>query len=317
MLLSLRLAAFTLLSLTLVLPSAFAAAILYKREQVCNGHAALCDRKYGNTTFLGSHDSFAFSGNPLALARTQEISVEAQLKLGVRALQVQAHLNNGELHFCHTSCSLFDGGSVENYLRQVKSFLDANPNEVVTIIVANKVNPPAMPKWKAVFDKSKMTDLAYVPPQPIMSRHDWPTLKDMISSGKRVVVFMDTGLEGRKEAKAEFILPEFKMVWEDEYDPTDITFPCKVDRTDGPLAPREQLNLINHNLNANILPLLGERGLLLPDRLNSPRTNSVDLILKHAAHCSRFVNDRNPNFVLVDYVSVGQGALAVDKLNGF
>jgi len=139
----------------------------------------------------------------------------------------------------------------------------------------------------------------------------------MISSGKRVIVFMDKGLEGRKEAGAAFMLPEFEMIWEDRFDPTDITFPCKVDRTAGPLAPREQLNLINHNLNVNIMPLVGERGFLLPDRLNSPRTNSVDLILKHAAQCSRFVDDRNPNFVLVDYVSVGQGMLAVDKLNGF
>ena len=110
-----------------------------------------------------------------------------------------------------------------------------------------------------------------------MSRRDWPTLGDMISSGKRIVVFMDKGIEGRKAANAEFILPEFKMVWEDRYDPTDITFPCKVDRTAGPLAPREQLNLINHNLNVNILPVVGEHGFLLPDRLNSPRTNSVDL----------------------------------------
>lgn len=33
---------------------------------VCNGHAELCDRKYGNVTFLGAHDSFAFSPNPIA-----------------------------------------------------------------------------------------------------------------------------------------------------------------------------------------------------------------------------------------------------------
>jgi len=206
---------------------------------------------------------------------------------------------------------------VENYLRKVKTFLDANPNEVLTLIIANKMTTPVMSKWKAVFDKSEMTALAYVPPQPIMSRHDWPTLSDMISLGKRIVVFMDKGLEGRKDANAESMLPEFKMVWEDRYDPTDITFPCKVDRTAGPLAPREQLNLINHNLNANILPVVGQHGFLLPDRLNSPRTNSVDSILKHAAHCSRIVDDRNPNFVLVDYVNVGQAALAVDKLNGF
>jgi len=35
-------------------------------EQLCSGHAELCNRKYGNTTLLGSHDSFAFSGNLLA-----------------------------------------------------------------------------------------------------------------------------------------------------------------------------------------------------------------------------------------------------------
>jgi hypothetical protein len=37
-----------------------------RSEQLCNGHAGLCDRKYGNTTFIGAHDSFAYSGNPFA-----------------------------------------------------------------------------------------------------------------------------------------------------------------------------------------------------------------------------------------------------------
>ena len=32
-------------------------------------------------------------------------------------------------------------------------------------------------------------------------------------------------LEGRKDANAELILPEFKMVWEDRYNPTDTRFP--------------------------------------------------------------------------------------------
>jgi len=36
------------------------------RVQQCNGRPELCNRKYGNITFLGSHDSFAISGNPLA-----------------------------------------------------------------------------------------------------------------------------------------------------------------------------------------------------------------------------------------------------------
>ena len=69
-----------------------------------------------------------------------------------------------------------------------------------------------------------------------------------------------------------FLLIYIKM-WEDEYDPTNPKFPCKVDRTAGSLAPNQQLNLINHNLNINFLPF--GRGLRIPDRLDSLRTNSI------------------------------------------
>ena len=62
-------------------------------------------------------------------------------------------------------------------------------------------------------------------------------------------------------------------MWEDTFDPTNSKFPCKVDRTSGPLPPSQQLNLINHNLNVNILPI--GHGILLADRLQSPRTNGA------------------------------------------
>jgi hypothetical protein len=54
--------------------------------------------------------------------------------------------------------------------------------------------------------------MTYVPPQPVMSRDDWPTLGEMIESGKRVVVFMDKGAEARTEPAVDFILPQFQMV---------------------------------------------------------------------------------------------------------
>ncbi|KAF8183667.1 PLC-like phosphodiesterase [Pholiota molesta] len=286
------------------------------RDQLCNGHADLCDRKYGNTTFLGSHDSFAISGNPFALARNQEVNLKAQLTLGVRMLQAQGHMVGNELHFCHTSQSLglFDGGSVEKYLKKVKRFLDRHPNEVLTLILTNPENVSIGKVWKSIFDKTGMSEIAYVPPQPIMSRDDWPTLGEMIDANKRVVVFMDHGAENRNNPSVDFILPQFQMMWEDTYDPTNQAFPCKVDRTSGPLAPSQQLSLINHNLNANIFPI--GRGILIPDRLNSPRTNGISSILKHSAHCAPFVEDRNPNFVMLDYVNVGQGFAAVNRLNG-
>jgi hypothetical protein len=156
---SLRLAALALVFLSIT-SSTFGLTIPVKRAQVCNGHAELCERKYGNTTFLASHDSFAFSRNPLALARNQEVDVEAQLTLGVRMLQAQSHMNNGQLHFCHTSCSLFDGGTVESYLNKVKHFLDRNPNEVLTFVFTNPENVTVQTVWKPIFDKTGLTQMA-------------------------------------------------------------------------------------------------------------------------------------------------------------
>ena len=62
-------------------------------------------------------------------------------------------------------------------------------------------------------------------------------------------------------------------MWEDEYDPTNSKFPCAFHRTAGTLPPDQQLNLINHNLNTSFFPF--ERGLRIPDHLDSPKTNSV------------------------------------------
>lgn len=39
-----------------------------------------------------------------------------QLTDGVRLLQNQVHNQNGTLELCHTSCLLYDGGSLASYL---------------------------------------------------------------------------------------------------------------------------------------------------------------------------------------------------------
>lgn len=286
------------------------------QEMVCNGRAELCDRKYGNVTFLGAHDSFAFSPNPFAISRTQELPLLDQLNLGARLLQAQSHMFNGNLHFCHTTCGLFNGGSVEDYLRIVKSWMDKNPNEVLTFIFTNPELHSVEDVWKPLFEKTGMDKLAYIPPVPVMTREDWPTLREFITSGKRLIVFLDKGAENRAHPEKDYILPQFKMMWEDPHNPTDASFPCSVDRTAGPLPPTDQLYLINHNLNFDILPFF-KPGFRVPDRLNSPRTNGIYSIYSHALNCAAIMNNRNANFVLTDFTNVGQSMAAVNFLNGF
>lgn len=162
---------------------------------------------------LTAHDSFASSTDPLALARDQEVNVTSQLDLGVRLLQGQVHkASDGSLHFCHTSCLLFDGGAVSDYLSSVKAYLDANPNEVVTMIFTNPDGLSLPDLWEPAFKSSGISDLAYVPPSTPVKQSDWPTLGEMIDSGKRVVVFLDAGANGSDGGQVPFIMPEFDAV---------------------------------------------------------------------------------------------------------
>ncbi|KAI0071716.1 PLC-like phosphodiesterase [Panus rudis PR-1116 ss-1] len=278
---------------------------------VCNGHAELCDRSYGNVTFLGAHDSFAFSEDPFALARDQEIDITSQLELGVRLLQAQAHLKDNVIHFCHTSKLLFDGGTVQDYLTTVNTFLEANPDEVVTFIFTNPEGLSLSEVWAPAFEASGIADIAYVPPTVPMKQSDWPTLGQLIDSDKRVVVFLDAGADS--DRSVPYILPEFEMVWETPFSVTDASFPCSVDRISGPLSVTDHMYMINHSLNKDLLGT----GIIVSDPLDAPTTNSVTSISANAAGCAPLAGGRAPNFVLLDFVNIGQGLEAVNRLNGF
>ncbi|KAI0331207.1 PLC-like phosphodiesterase [Cubamyces sp. BRFM 1775] len=304
-----RVASFLLSAVALV-ASVHGAIVPSKRASVCNGHAELCNRSYGNVTFLGAHDSFAFSDDPLALARDQEVDIPSQLGLGVRLLQAQAHVNDGVLHFCHTSCLLFDGGTVEDYLNKVHDFLTANPNEVLTLLFTNPEGASLPDLWDPPFQASGIADLAYVPPSIPVKQSDWPTLGELIDSGKRVIVFLDAGAD--TDRSVPYILPEFQMVWETPFSVTDPTFPCSVDRISGPLATTDHMYMINHSLNKNLL----DSGIIVSDPKDAPTTNSVSSITANAAGCEQFSAGRAPNFVLLDFVNLGQGLDAVNQLNG-
>ncbi|KAF8183666.1 PLC-like phosphodiesterase [Pholiota molesta] len=266
-----------------------------RRATVCNGHAELCNRNYANVTVIGAHDSFAFSSDPFALARDQEVDITSQLNLGVRLLQAQSHVNNNVLHFCHTSCSLFDGGTVLSYLQTVKTWLDANPNEVLTLLFTNPEAQSVSTVWKPIFDAAGITPLAYVPPSVPVKQSDWPTLGELIDSGKRVVVFLDSGAD---TSSVNFILPEFEMIWETPFSVTDASFPCSVDRINGPLSTADHSYMINHSLNKNIIPIGG--GVIVSDPLDAPTTTeSLRAIMANVNKCLPLGANRNPQFLLL------------------
>lgn len=155
----------------------------------CNGQAKYCTRPYSNITFVGAHDS-PFVG-PL-LQHNQNIGIKAQLDMGIRYLQAQTHhsiLDNKTIELCHTSCLLEDAGRLKSFLKTIKTWLDQNPDEVVTLLLTNG-DSLSVTRFGDTFASSGIANYAYVPPKSPLPIAEWPTLGDMIASGKRLVVFL-------------------------------------------------------------------------------------------------------------------------------
>lgn len=160
-------------------------AVAASHVTVCNGHVELCDRQYSNLTFIGAHDS-PFVGDDLA--DNQNITIEEQLAMGVRFLQGQTHNNEGTIEMCHTDCFLRDAGSLEEMLVPIKTFLDANPTEVITLLLTNQDSFNGS-DFDAVFKKVGLDTYAFAPEQKL-EVNQWPTLQEIIDKGKRLVIFM-------------------------------------------------------------------------------------------------------------------------------
>jgi hypothetical protein len=204
---------------------------------------------------------------------------------------------------------LFDGGTVAAYLKHVADFLNNNPNDVLTLLFTNPEGLSFADVWAPVFEAANVTHWAYVPPQNPMPYGAWPTLGEMIASDERLVVFIDyVGTDG---STVDYLLPEFGMIWETPYDATNASFPCSIDRIRGPLSASDQMYLINHNLDTD------ELGILLSDLSDARTTNGVSSIVANANECAPLASGRYPNFILLDFVDVGEASMAVDQLNGF
>jgi len=284
-------------ALSLVFCCAVQARSIDPRATTCNGFSTLCDRSYGNVTFVGAHDSYAVGTNNLLA--NQDYNLTQQLTDGVRMLQVQAHNQTGTIQLCHTSCSLYNGGTLSDYLTNVKAWMISNPNDVVSILIVNYDNfPPSA--YDTVFKAVGLDSMSYAPTSSALPESGWPTLGSMIDNGTRLVTFLDNGADF---TAVPYLIDEFTNMWETAYDVTDTTFNCNVNRSNGDTAT--QMYLINHFLDELVL------GQPAPDVAQANVTNSASGIGSLGAQVSTCViaNGRNPNFMLVDFYEYGGGSV--------
>ncbi|KAF5352466.1 hypothetical protein D9756_006018 [Leucocoprinus leucothites] len=294
----------SLVLLSAVLPASAApgrsASNVERRATVCNGHAELCEKSFGSVTFVGAHDSYAIGNSNGNFAVNQDQSITTQLNDGVRMLQMQAHNQNGEIKLCHTDCSLYDGGTLHDYLATVGDWLNANPNEVLALLIVNIDNVPVA-QYDPIFKAVGLDVHSFVPSSVPIPAASWPTLGSMIDSGQRLVTFMDNKADG----SVPYILDEFTHIWETAFDVTDPAFDCNINRTSSNVDPAGTMYLINHFLDKTVL------GNPVPfvEKLNVTNAASGDGSLGAQVDTCMAQHSKPPNFMLVDFYEFGGGSV--------
>lgn len=313
----------SLLALPAVLRVALAQTNGTTSSSACNNSPSLCNQSYGNITQLGAHNSpfLREEENNWSTSGNQFFDTSTQLSAGVRLVTAQVQRVNGssgELHVCHSSCDLLDAGTLSSWLGEVRSWLDTNPNDVVTVLLVNGAEADASELASHYATAGITSDLAYTPNGATYESQQWPTLQSMITSGTRLVNFV-SGIANN--SAYPYLMDEFDYVFENDYDnslPTD--FSCEASRpgvavgnTAGAIS-NGMLPLMNHFLYQD-----QAFGIQSPNQTYVTTTNApsgaVGNLGDAATSCTQAYG-RPPSFIMVDFFNVGPAIQTVDRLNG-
>lgn len=253
----------------------------------CNGHAELCSRRFDEVAFPATHNAMSNFEQGWAAAN-QNFPMKRQLEDGIRAMLFDTYEWNDDLYLCHSVCQLGHSLLVDE-LKTIRAFLDEHPYEVLTFSIQDAITPEQTEK---AFKAAGLADMMYThqPGTP------WPTLYDMIVSGKRIVA----GAESKGPPPAWYH-HFWDIAWDTPYTfAKSEDFSCTLNRG----SKDNDLFLLNH---------------WLSDPLSTPErakvANEYGLLSSRAKQC-QMEGGHIPNFVAVDFYDIGAIFQVVDELNG-
>jgi hypothetical protein len=256
----------------------------------------------------------ASTGN--SISGNQYLNATIALSAGLRLLQAQVHVKNGQLQLCHTSCGALDAGTLQNWLSAIRSWMDRNPADVVTLVLSNPENMDAG-SFGRVFEASGISRYGYRPGS-LSGPGSWPTLQTMISTNARLVTFIASVAPN---GQYPYLLPEFQYVFETPYLVTNpASFGCGLDRPQSagsaPAALRSGLlSLMNHFAYASLSSSIQLPDVTHIDNTNSPSLSAQGALGMHARMCMAQWGSK-PVFILVDFWDRGPAIATADMLNG-
>lgn len=214
--------------------------------------------------------------------------VDAAMRIRDRLVGVE----EGEpgVYLCHGFCEL---GALDMtaMLRKIRTFLVANPNEVLIIVIQDEGVPPG--DIEKCFEESGLIDFVYRGP----AEPPWPTLREMVASDGRVLVMAEHDSEG-----VAWYHDAYTVMQETPYrfhDPDE--FSCAPNRggTGGSLL------LMNHWIETAPNPL----------PTNAEVVNAYDFLLARARRCEK-ERGMLPNIIAVDFYRTGGLLDVAATLNG-
>jgi hypothetical protein len=298
----------------------------------CNGSADLCDRRLNDVTFPGTHNSMSAADSPGWLFTNQRHDIAQQLEDGIRVLLIDPHygiedpggkvrtdlvkegadenrvakqigaaglaaaerlagdLGAGDItgervpYLCHSVCEL-GGTRMSTALEDVRAFLAENRNEVVIIFIEPYIKPDEI---AAEFEQAGL-----YPYLATLQRYaPLPTLREMIASNRRLVVFTE-----RNGGSPDWYHEGFSFTQDTE---VGAELDECISRNGNASSP---LLMVNHWVD----------GFPPPVEPNEAVTD-IGSLIKRAKTCKRELG-RIPNLFPVDFYDSGDIVKAVKQLN--
>jgi hypothetical protein len=262
----------------------------------CNGSELLCDRSFSEVCFATAHNAMNNAEDDWTLPN-QNFNIETQLADGIRSFMLDSYMSVdgidsedwGKVFLCHGPCSL-GNVALADVLAILKNFMDANPKNILSIIFEAHVVAAEMERE---FEEAGMIDYLYAH----TPGSDWPTLQQMIDAGTTLVIFT----EDNSATEPAWYHVMYDHAWDTPY---HAEYPEEISCTVGRGSIENDLTLFNHFLTAPLAsPELAEQVNYNPffiDRVNG----CIDEL------------GRTPNFIAVDFYSIGDVLEVIDEVNG-